>query len=602
MSDRYTRLFLLAENLYTPGSPVIIEAGALLKDNQTGQVLAQLKLKNISDRKIASVRVLLTTYDTADRQIGDAVEKQYLDVAAAPDVEFGQKVPLPLPDSTTRSFAAEVSEVVFANKMIWNADAGCVWKAIPRPSEQSAALRDQETRKQYSLENGGCFMAMDYEDLWVCTCGTINREDESCCRKCDRVHAELQNIDMDALAARRDARVAEEKRLAAKQAEAARLAAEKKAEAARLAAKKARKIAVILASVAVAAVAVMLLLTRVIIPAVKYNAAVKQMNAGEYEAAIAAFEAMDGYKDSDAQIDACETAILDEEYEAAVALLDAGEYEDAITAFTAMNGYSESAEQILECRYRQAGEVYDSGSYDEAYALYLDLTGYKDVDTLLKTDDNLLAVAAAYRAEWTTVGNVVTFGAYEQDNNTSNGKEAIEWIVLDADGDDVLVISKCALDVQPYNEERESCTWETCTLRSWLNGTFYNAAFSAEEQSQIQTTTVTADKNQKYSTSAGNNTQDKVFLLSVTEAEKYFSSDTDRQCVPTEYAIAQGAYTSRRDSIGGKATCWWWLRSPGSDSDLAACVDYDGSVSFTGLLVHRGSGCVRPALWIHLDS
>ena len=108
---------------------------------------------------------------------------------------------------------------------------------------------------------------------------------------------------------------------------------------------------------------------------------------------------------------------------------------------------------------------------------------------------------------------------------------------------------------------------------------------------------VSADKNPKYSTNPGNATTDKVFLLSITEVEKYFSSDSARQCEPTEYAIANGAYVN-----SDNGNCWWWLRSPGDDRYFAALVLSDGLVYYSGNSVHDDLGCVRPALWINLDS
>jgi hypothetical protein len=198
------------------------------------------------------------------------------------------------------------------------------------------------------------------------------------------------------------------------------------------------------------------------------------------------------------------------------------------------------------------------------------------------------------------VGDIVTFGSYEQDNDTSNGKETIEWQVLAREGSRLLVISKYALDCQPYNTSFTDVTWETCSLRKWLNGTFLNAAFSAEEQKMIPTVTVTADKNPTYGTDPGSNTNDKVFLLSITEVNKYFSSDKARICGATDYAEAQGAYTSTFDSAGGKAACWWWLRSPGNISSLAAYVDPYVDVDGYGNNVNRSNYAVRPALWIDL--
>ena len=193
------------------------------------------------------------------------------------------------------------------------------------------------------------------------------------------------------------------------------------------------------------------------------------------------------------------------------------------------------------------------------------------------------------------VGEIILFGSYEQDNNTANGKEDIEWLVLAKDENRILVISSYALDCQQYNTAYTSVTWETCSLRKWLNGTFLNAAFSEEERAMIPSMTVSADKNPSYSTSPGNSTTDQVFLLSITEANKYFSSDEARKCAPTAYAKAQGCYANN-------GNCWWWLRSPGYDSHNAANVSSGGSVNESGRNVNIDNSAVRPALWVNLGS
>ena len=82
MGERYSRLFSLPENLYMEGAPVIIAAGALLKDNQTGKVLAQLKIRNIQDKEINAATVNVLPLDTAGRTLGGAVAYQYLDISA----------------------------------------------------------------------------------------------------------------------------------------------------------------------------------------------------------------------------------------------------------------------------------------------------------------------------------------------------------------------------------------------------------------------------------------------------------------------------------------------------------------------------------------
>ncbi len=174
----------------------------------------------------------------------------------------------------------------------------------------------------------------------------------------------------------------------------------------------------------------------------RYTAAVDLYNAEKYEEAITAFTALDGYKDSVAQIEKCETAIKDEKYAAAVELYTAGKYEDAIAAFTALDGYKDSAAQIEKCetaikekKYTAAAELYHAGKYEEAITALIDLNGYKDSESI-KTKC-MFAKAP--------VGSAVFFGEYEQDNDMSNGKEQIEWLVLDKDKDSVLAISKYCL-------------------------------------------------------------------------------------------------------------------------------------------------------------
>ena len=193
-------------------------------------------------------------------------------------------------------------------------------------------------------------------------------------------------------------------------------------------------------------------------------------------------------------------------------------------------------------------------------------------------------------------GSTIKFGTYEQDNDTSNGYEDIEWEVLDIQDDKALVISKYGLCAKEYNTYFTNVTWETCSLRNWLNKTFYSKAFSTEEQSMIVNSTATADENPNYNTDPGNDTTDKIFLLSITEAEEYFDSDSKRVCKPTVYAVAKGANEYDSDS------CCWWLRSPGGSQRSAAFVYDDGSIYYSGYCVDYDDGCVRPAMWINLES
>ena len=193
-----------------------------------------------------------------------------------------------------------------------------------------------------------------------------------------------------------------------------------------------------------------------------------------------------------------------------------------------------------------------------------------------------------------TVGSIVTFGSYEQDADIDNGREAIEWMVLDEDDEGYLLLSLYGLDVQRYNRKWAAVSWESCTLRAWLNDTFYNTAFSEEDKALILTTSLSDTKNSKYGTEAGPETSDKVFLLSINEANKYFTSNSARMCMPTAYADLQGAWHSQATST--MMNGWWFLRSPGGNMQHAAGVSTAGNVDIYGNHVNFDMASVRPVI------
>ena len=220
-----------------------------------------------------------------------------------------------------------------------------------------------------------------------------------------------------------------------------------------------------------------------------------------------------------------------------------------------------------------------------------------------------------------SVGDIVTFGHYEQDNDRDNGKEPIEWRVLDINEEgQLLLLSDKALDVQRYNTTYISITWEKSTIRSWLNGyeasyntvgkdytaeNFIDAAFTAEEKAKIVISDVPAHKNPSYySTSPGNPTTDKIFLLSVVEAQTYFATDADRKADATRYVVKKGVCVKGSetgiscDGICSDVHCLphWFLRSPGHYDKDAACVGHDGEISYGDV---SNKWAVRPALWVN---
>lgn len=338
MSERYTKLFSLPENLYAAGSPVIIAAGALLKDNQTGDVLAQLKLRSVSEKTVQAVKVCLNLFDTAGSPIGESVLFDYLDLRAARDAEFGKKTPVPVPEIKARSYTAAVTEVVFSDKSTWVSN-GTKFEPLPRQRTLEDIFRDTELVKQYKIAVGSnfSFYPMLEKDLWFCACGAVNHDGKPC-HVCKRTLPELQSIDRERLVRDKDARLAEE----------ARRAAEEKAAADAQRKKTAKLLKIVIPAVCVL-IAAAALVKFAIIPTMKYNDAVSLMNAGQYEEAIASFEALDGYKDSTQKIIDCEDAIenlrLQKLYDAAAELADSGKKAEAAIAFGKLGDFRDSRER-----------------------------------------------------------------------------------------------------------------------------------------------------------------------------------------------------------------------------------------------------------------
>ncbi|MCH5265813.1 MAG: hypothetical protein J1F02_07925, partial [Lachnospiraceae bacterium] len=204
----------------------------------------------------------------------------------------------------------------------------------------------------------------------------------------------------------------------------------------------------------------------------------------------------------------------------------------------------------------------------------------------------------------------IYFGSYWQNDTNGDGtadqndeKEPIKWRVLSVDDNDAFLLADQNLDCQPYNEEDTDGTWETCTLRSWLNSIFYQNAFSVTEQNAItETTTVNAE--------SGNDTNDKVYLLSNDEVmnpsygftSSFYYAET-RKSKNTAYA------TECANMDGSSGPDSWWLLSPFFNSSTPPV---EGKRSPFGVTNNNGylvgvrrsdyNLAVRPVLHLNLSS
>lgn len=294
MSERYTKLFTLPENLYTARAPAIIVAGALLKDNQTGNVLAQLKLRSISNKAIKAATVSIRPLDTAGLTLGDSVSYQYLDLQVRRDVDFGQKTAIPLPNPATRSFDVIVTEMIFTDNSIWHGN-NQPWSVLAKPTAIDF-LGDDELAKQFRLEYGnGCEnLPLEEKDLWHCICGAINHQEEASCHVCHKVHADLRAIDMDDLRKKKEERGAKERQAAEE-----RTKQEKQDAAERQ--RRFRKTAAIGTVIAVILAIAICINTKIVVPSGHYHQAEEYLQNGENAKAAIEFGKAGSYSDAKAR-------------------------------------------------------------------------------------------------------------------------------------------------------------------------------------------------------------------------------------------------------------------------------------------------------------
>lgn len=613
--ERYTSLYRLPENQYTAGSPVLLEAGALLKDSRTGAVLVQLKMRSVSAKPIRAVMVAVDAFDVSGAPLEGVAEYQYLDLSVPRDEPFGQHQAIVLPDANTRRASVRCTRVVFADGTSWEADPSAVWLPLPERTTLEEAL-SQELAEQYRRDTAACAQMLPQRcgSLWSCACGALNSAEEKVCHRC--------GLSLDAQLAVLDETVLREHLAAYKEAEAkkaeglCRREKERQAEHRR---KTKKTLAIALPAAAVCTAAV-ILITTVIVPNQKHKEALALIEAGDYPAAYAMLEELGKPEE-----------IKQNKYDRAIKLLNSGDYDDA---YTLLGNIGEN-EVIAESKYDRAMKLIDAGDYDDAYTLlrnignneavaankydramaYINAQDYEAAYTLLDglnyedSEEKRESIKPQYYEillSRASAGDTVSFGSYEQDGDESNGKEEIKWIVLEKEADRILVISESVLDHQPYNTVCTDVTWSNCSLRQWLNDEFLNAAFTEQEKAAIPVVDVSADENPKYSTDPGSATQDKIFLLSIEEVSRYFSSDSARTVHPTVYAKEQGSFVEETTD-----NSWWWLRSPGKNRSYAASVFVNGVVNYSGYYTITGNfnqgsgvnywgGSVRPVLWIDL--
>lgn len=375
MSERYSTVFSLSSHFYLEGSPVLIEAGAIRKDEQTNNLLVQLKLRNISSKTIIACKVKINAYSVSGDQLEGVNSFSYLDLRVVSGVCFGTKTPIYLPNYETRRFTVCITQVVFADNSLWNADA-IEWKQISDPEKiedklfDDSKIHDGELVKQYKLDVGE---KSDYypeikDGLFYCTCGSINMDSVERCYSCKREYSNLARILEDGyLTSRKESRLAheaKERRVKMQQEADARAAELQKRQKRKERTGRFLKIAI--------PIVVALVLAYIFAP--KFYGYYRGKNLydnGNYQKAADEFEPLNGFLDS-------EEYLIQSQYMIAMSAYENGLYTQALEEFEELGDYSDSANNVLQCRYMLASEAYNNGDYATAINIFHSLGDYSD--------------------------------------------------------------------------------------------------------------------------------------------------------------------------------------------------------------------------------
>ena len=210
------------------------------------------------------------------------------------------------------------------------------------------------------------------------------------------------------------------------------------------------------------------------------------------------------------------------------------------------------------------------------------------------------------------VGDTVVFGAYEQDGNTKNGKEPLEWMILDIDGDKALLITAKVVDYVK-NTDSKTVLWSKCAVRTWMNDTFYKGAFSSADRKAILTTQVHTPENPYY-LRGGCDTKDRLFSLSMEEVIQYFETRgkigdefitiTDPRALTEATPAALQKALKQGDCTAFDTHLSWLLRDTGDTYCMADVFIYgtdpdDAMLNYMGDYMWDG---VRPAMWVKLSA
>jgi|GEM_PF-1635071 len=419
MPERYTIIKHYENRMWFQGSPVLFEAGNLLRDSVTGKMLFQAKFSNVTSKIITAFIVNITCVDVTGKTIGELEGFQYLDLSVGGGQPFGDKMPVILPYDNTRNIEVTAVQAVFGSGEMWENSAKAAFQPLPAQENLREFLSndlykqfERECKKQGSYRGGvPGFVPDEHSDYWLCACGQLNLAENALCvsnicrypknfilktanpktleilleeynaqqeesRK-NEIYAEAVKMQMREdyqSAAELFASIAGYKDADARATACEQLAEQRIIERERAAESARKRIKKILA-VGLPAICVtglfVILLNAVIIPSIKYSRANGMFEKNQYAQAEEAFKELGDYKDSAVRV--TESIYLN-----AGVLFDGKQYEQAESVFSSLGDYKDSKDKANESRYLHASVLFAGKQYEQAASVYSSLGDYKD--------------------------------------------------------------------------------------------------------------------------------------------------------------------------------------------------------------------------------
>ena len=384
---KYTTLFRLDGPYHLGDCPVLVEAGALLKNEKTKRIIIQLKMKNIGERQITACRVCFKIYDSFGSEIEIIPEHSYVDLSVKPGESFGSNIPVYVSKEEAKSYDLSVLEVIFADKGKWVGENEA-WPMLAPSKKVEGYFDDPLIEEQYKLEIGESkpFIPEVRGSLFFCCCGDIHLASIDECSVCGCRESEVLSLvsDIEGLSRRASERIQREEE---ERKELERREEEKKQKRKESVSKLNKQLKVFIPA-ALAIALIVLIVVKAVLPAVEksnsYKNAYNLLEQNQFDEAAEAFTSLGDYKDSSQMVSECV-------YRKAAFLAEQKEYEEAIGLYNSIIEYSDSKEKISEVEdlwkgddYKAAETLFETGEKEKAINAFRRLGDYKDSEEKVK--------------------------------------------------------------------------------------------------------------------------------------------------------------------------------------------------------------------------